>query len=64
MKKIYFIFNKNIHEQELHSDYDIKKWYKFFTFGKVITIKKIYGSLNEAEQALKQKKLTKKIREK
>lgn len=64
MKKIYFIFNKKIHEQEVHSDSDTKKWYKFFIFKKVITIKKIYASLNEAEQALNQKKLTKKIRKK
>ena len=60
MKKIYFIFNKEIHEEELHSDSDITRWFTFLIGEKTVIIKKIYASLGEAEQALKQKKLTKK----
>ena len=60
MKKIYFIFNKKIHEEELHSSCDIKRWFVFLVCGKPVVIKKIYASLGEAEHALKQKKLTKK----
>lgn len=55
MKKIYFIFNKKIHEEEVHSDSDITKWFTFLIGGKTVIIKKIYASSSEAEQALNKK---------